>query len=78
MIGRIHTRDEQGFLVWDEFPVLVWNRVGTGFRRETRPNLPVHLSVWVDEFLKKSFPTRRETRQNASRIHTLTGFQVEF
>ena len=31
--------------LWDEFPVLVWNRVGTGFRREIRPNLPVHLSV---------------------------------
>lgn len=46
-----------------------------GFRRETRPNSPVHLSVWVDEFLKTNFPTRREIRQNASRIQNYTGFQ---
>ena len=37
-----------------------------------------HTNDILDEFLKTSFPTRRETRQNASRIHTQMGFQVEF
>ena len=56
--------------------ILVWNRDEIGFWRATRPNLPaVHLPVRSDHSLKTSFPTRRETRQKPSWIHT--GFQVE-
>lgn len=52
--GRIYTTGEKPvedwFPVCDEFPGLIWKQDGTGLWWRTRPNLPVYLSVWVDEF----------------------------
>ena len=54
-IGRIHNRDKKpvqdGFLVaCDKFPALVWKRTGVGrFLTRISSNLPVYLSLWVDE-----------------------------